>query len=194
MAKRSLEDAEEIEIASRTALRDWLAQNHRRDRGVWLVLWKKAAGEKYLPIGEVVRECLCWGWVDSKSRGKDDLRAMIWIAPRKPGSNWSRINKDHVAALEAEGLMQPSGRALVERAKADGTWTALDEVEAGIVPPDLAAALDAAPEARAVWDTYPRSVVRAALEQLDVAKTAATRDRRIGIIVAAAAAGERPFQ
>ncbi|SDE42661.1 YdeI/OmpD-associated family protein [Limimaricola pyoseonensis] len=194
MAKRPLEDAEEVELTSRAALRDWLAANHARDRGVWLVSYKKAAGDRYLPMGEIVRECLCWGWVDSLSRGKDDLRSMVWIAPRKPGSNWSKINKDHVAALEAEESMQPPGRAVIDRAKADGTWTALDEVEAGVVPRDLEAALTARPGTRAVWDGYPRSVTRAALEQLLNARTPATREKRIRAIVEAAEAGERPFQ
>ena len=38
--------------------------------------------------------------------------------------------------------MLPAGLAAVEEAKRRGTWTMLDDVEALVVPPDLAAALD----------------------------------------------------
>ncbi len=110
--------------------------------------------------------------MDSLTRRKDDLRSMLWISPRKPGSNWSRVNKGLVAELETAGQMTAGGRAVIDRAKADGTWTALDDVENGVVPPDL----------------------EAALEILLNAKRAETRTRKIGDIVDAAQAGKRPFQ
>lgn len=194
MARRPLQDAPEVEVASRAELRAWLAAHHGQDSGVWLVTWKKAHADRYLPMGDIVQECLCFGWVDSLSRGKDDARTMHYISPRKPGSNWSRINKDHVARLEAEGLMMPSGLAVIAAAKADGSWTALDDVENLVVPPDLAAAFDAAPGTRDVWDAYPRSVRRSALEIVLNAKRPETRARKIAEIARCAEAGTRPFQ
>ena len=77
---------------------------------------------------------------------------------------------------------------------ADGTWTALDGVEALEVPPDLAAALDALPPARANWDAFPRSVRRGVLEFLLNAKRAETREKRIAEIARVAADDIRPFQ
>ena len=194
MAKKPLTDAEEVEVASAHELRDWLAQNHTRDRGVWLVSFKKADPERYLSVGEIVDQCLCFGWVDSLTRSKDDLRSMLWISPRKKGSNWSRVNKEKVARLEAEGLMAPPGRAVIERAKADGTWTALDEVENLVIPPDLQAAFDQTRGSEETWQAYPRGVKRGALEILLNAKRAETRARRIAEIIDCAKAGERPFQ
>lgn len=188
------QSTEEIEVTSRAALRDWLATNHGRSAGLWLVTFKKAAGDRYLPYEDIVQECLAWGWIDSLPRKKDDLRSMLWIAPRKPGSAWSRVNKAHVATLQAQGLMTPAGRAVVDRARADGTWDALDAVEDGVIPPDLAAAFEAAPGTRAIWDSWPRSVTRGALEILLNAKRPATRAARIAAILDAAARGERPFQ
>ena len=188
------QSTEEIEIPSRAALRDWLAAHHGRKTGLWLVTYKKAAGDLHLPYPQIVQECLAWGWIDSLPRRKDDLRSMLWIAPRKPGSNWSRVNKAHIATLEAEGLLTPAGRAAVDRARAEGTWDALDAVEDGVIPPDLAAAFDAAPGTRAIWDGWPRSVRRGALEILLNARRPATRAARIAAILDAAARGERPFQ
>jgi uncharacterized protein YdeI (YjbR/CyaY-like superfamily) len=194
MARRPLSDAPEVEVASRAALRDWLARHHTQASGVWLVSYKRADTDRYLPYAAIVEECLCFGWVDSLPRAKDDLRSMLWIAPRKPGSNWSKANKDRIALLETAALLAPSGRAAVERAKADGTWTALDGVEALEVPPDLAAALDALPPARATWDAFPRSVRRGVLELVLNAKRAQTREKRIAEIARLAAEGIRPFQ
>ncbi len=185
---------EEIEVTSRTALRDWLSANHARTTGIWLVTWKKAAGDRHLSYENVVQECLAWGWIDSLPRKKDALRSMLWIAPRKPGSAWSRVNKAHVDTLIAQGLLAAPGRAAIERARADGSWTALDAVEDGVIPPDLAAAFDAAPGTRAVWESWPRSVTRGALEILQGAKRPQTRAARIATIIACARDGTRPFQ
>ena len=194
MAKRPLTDAPEVEVASRDALRDWLAGNQDRATGVWLVTYKRADPDRYLPYDAIVEECLSFGWVDSLPRAKDDSRGMLWIAPRKPGSNWSRANKDRVERLEAAGLMTEAGRAAVARAMADGSWTALDAVEALEVPPDLAAAFDARPPARANWDAFPRSVRRGVLERILSAKRPETRAARIDEVARLAADNRRPFQ
>jgi len=194
MAKRPLLDAPQVEVRSRDDLRDWLAANHRQARGVWLVTYKKSEGDLYLAIPDIVRECLAFGWIDSLTRSKDDRRRMLYISPRKPGSNWSRVNKDHIAALEAEGRMTPAGRALVDQAKEDGTWTALDDVENLVIPPDLQAAFDDRPGSDANWHAFPRSVKRGALEILLNAKRTETRARKLAEIADCAARGDRPFQ
>lgn len=194
MAKRPLENAEEVEVASVAELRDWLAAHHTRTEGVWLVTYKKAVADKYVSTGTIIDQCLCFGWVDSLSRGKDDRRTMLWISPRKAKSNWSRVNKDKVARLEEAGLMTDAGRAVIARARSDGTWTALDDVENLVIPDDLQAAFDAQKGAEANWHAFPRSVKRGALEQLLNAKRAETRARRIDTIVTDSAAGRRPFQ
>ena len=192
MAKRPKTDAEEVEARSLADLEAWLAAHHNRKDGVWLIHPKKAA-PNYFPMGEIIDTLLTWGWIDSLSRSKDDLRTMHWIAPRNPKSNWSRVNKDKIARLEADGRMQPAGAAMVADAKARGTWTALDDVENGVVPPDLDVALEAAAQ-RAAWDALPRSVRRGALEILLNAKRADTRARKIADVTEALSAGERPFQ
>lgn len=194
MAKRPLEDAPQVEITSRESLRDWLAANQSQPEGIWLILWKKATPEKHVPVTDVIDECLCFGWVDSLVRKKDERRSMLYISPRKPGSNWSRVNKDKIARLEAEGRMTGAGWAVVERAKADGTWTALDDVENLVLPADLAEALDSQPGSSEVWEGWPRSVKRGALETLFNAKRPATREKRIAEILRCARDGERPFQ
>ena len=170
---------EQVEVVSAEELRDWLRTHWNRSPGIWLVTYKKSAGSKYLPYDDVVREALCYGWIDSLSRGLDEQRSQLLLTPRRPTSKWSRPNKERVAELEANGRMAAPGRAVVEAAKASGTWTALDDVENLVEPAELTAALDAVPEARVAWDALPRSARRATLEWIAAAKRPATRERRL---------------
>jgi uncharacterized protein YdeI (YjbR/CyaY-like superfamily) len=164
---------------SRAEWRAWLAQNHTQKEGVWLISYKKATGKPRFEYDEAVEEALCFGWVDSKPAKLDDERSMLWFAPRKPRTNWSKPNKDRVERLTAAGLMMPPGLAKVKAAKADGSWNALDGVEALEMPDDLDAALNQFPHARANFEAFPRSVKRGILEWILNAKKPETRAKRI---------------
>lgn len=184
-----------VHAQTRAALRRWLATHQDDGAGAWLVSWKKATGRPAVPYNDLVEELLCVGWIDSTAGAFDAERGMLWCAPRTKSSGWSRPNKERVARLEAHGRLLPRGVAVIEQAKADGSWSTLDEVEDGIEPDDLKAALDADPQARAHWDAFPRSVKRGLLELVAQAKKAETRQRRIATIVADARANDRgPFQ
>ncbi len=186
--------SEQVTVESREQWRAWLEAHHGSSPGIWLVTWKKASGRPHLPYDDVVEEALAFGWVDSLPRKLDDDRSQLLITPRKAGSNWSRLNKERVERLLAAGLMAPAGLAVVEAARADGSWTALDDVENLVEPEDLRAALDAEPEARRHWDAFPRSVKRGILEWLRNAKTPATREKRVRETAELAARGERANQ
>jgi uncharacterized protein YdeI (YjbR/CyaY-like superfamily) len=84
-----------------------------------------------------------------------------------------------VERLIASGLMTPAGLAKIEAAKKDGSWAALDGVEALEVPLDLRKALASYPDARRHFDAFPRSVKRGILEWILIAKKSETRAKRI---------------
>jgi uncharacterized protein YdeI (YjbR/CyaY-like superfamily) len=186
-ARPALDALPRVEIASAAELRDWLAANHGGAGSVWVVTWKKGCGRHHVPWGAVVDEALCFGWIDSLPRKLDADRAMLLLSPRKPGSGWSKVNKDKVARLTAEGRMAPSGLAKVEAAQADGSWARLDAVDAMEEPHDLSVALDAVPVARANFDAFPPSSRRGILEWIANAKRPGTRAARIADTVARAA-------
>ena len=156
----ALGERERVHAETQAAWRAWLADRHADAEGVWLVSWKRHTGRPAMTYDEAVEEALAFGWVDSLPRKLDEERTMLWFAPRKPRSAWSRPNKERVARLEAEGRMAPAGARAVEVAKENGAWALLDEAEDGAVPPDLAAALDLRTGARAQWDAFPRSARR----------------------------------
>ena len=179
-------------VADRAAWRTWLTEHAAHSTGIWLVYDK--GPRRQLSYTDIVEEALCFGWVDSRPRALDDTRAMLYLAPRKPSSSWSRANKQRVERLTAAGDMTPDGLAVVEAARTSGTWSALDEVEDGVEPDELTAALDAVPAARGQWDAFPRSARRAILEWLNGAKRPETRARRVATVVAEAAEGRRANQ
>jgi uncharacterized protein YdeI (YjbR/CyaY-like superfamily) len=89
-------------------------------------------------------------------------------------------------------MLAPAGIRAIEVAKANGSWTVLDNAEALREPDDLAAALDAVPAARAGWDGFPPSARKLGITSVDTARRPETRAARIAKIVADAAEGKRP--
>ena len=109
-------NGEQVQVESRADWRRWLAANHDRPMGIWLVTFKKHCGDRYVAYNDVVEEALCFGWIDSLPRRLDDDRTMLWLAPRQPGSGWSKLNKDRVERLIAAGQMAASGLAAIAAA------------------------------------------------------------------------------
>ncbi len=164
---------------TRAEWRAWLEQHHGRAEGVWLVSYKQATGKPRVTYDEAVEEALCFGWVDSKGNKLDAERSLLWFAPRKGRSGWSRPNKERVERLIAAGLMTPAGLAKIEAAQADGSWSLLDAVENLEIPPDLAEALAAYPAASENFNAFPPSARRGILEWIVQAKTPGTRAKRV---------------
>jgi uncharacterized protein YdeI (YjbR/CyaY-like superfamily) len=174
--------------------RNWLQIHHARPDGIWLVFWKKASGRALLSYDEVVEEALCFGWIDSKPNKLDEHRSLLWIAPRKPGTGWSRLNKNRVERLIANRQMDLAGLVKVDAAKADGSWTKLDAVENLEIPDDLRNALAQLPAASSYFDAFPRYAKRGILEWIEIAKKAETRAKRIAETAKLAAVNERANQ
>ena len=136
---------QQVLLETRVQWRQRLTDHHHDTPGIWLVTWKKGSGQPHLPYNDIVEEALCFGWVDSRPRSIGADRSALLVTPRKPSSNWSRLNKQRVAKLTAAGLMRPAGLAAVAAAQANGSWDALDQVEDLTEPVDLAAPLDTDP-------------------------------------------------
>lgn len=159
--------------------RAWLAQNGTTQQAVWLELFKKDSGVPSLTVDQAIDQAMCYGWVDSKPRKKDHLSYYLYFTPRNPKSNWSQVNKDRIARLEAEGLIAPEGQRMITLAKETGTWDALYDVDHLIIHDDLRAGLAAHPPAPEHFQAFPRSVKRGILEWIYAAKRPATRASRI---------------
>ena len=177
--------------ADLAAWRSWLDVHHEDTRGVWVATWRKASGREPVAYAALVEEAICFGRIDSTVNLLDDERGLQLMTPRKPKSGWTRLNRQRVADMEAQGRMTDAGRRIVETAKANGWWTLYDPVEDLLEPPDLAEALDASPAARTAWDGFPPSARKQMLWSVISAGRPETRANRIAKIVGEAAQGRR---
>ena len=186
-----------LRVGTRDEWRRWLDREHERSSGVWVVTLKKAAlgpGEPYVGPVDINEECLCFGWIDSKPARIDERQTALLCTPRKLGSGWSKVNKERIDRLLAEGRIAPAGLERIEQAKSDESWTKLDEIGELVVPNDLVEALAARPPASERFDAFPPSVRRGILEWIAQAKTPPTRAKRVSETARLAMQGQRANQ
>ncbi len=164
---------------SRADWRRWLASNPDRDDGLWVVYRKKSSDVDGPVYEDLVEEALCFGWIDSQVRRVDDDRVMQWFSPRRAGGLWSALNKERIERLVGAGLMTERGQSVIDAAKADGSWSQVDDVEALVIPGDLEDALAAAPDAQHAFDALSDSAKKRFLWWIHSAKRPPTRARRI---------------
>jgi uncharacterized protein YdeI (YjbR/CyaY-like superfamily) len=102
---------ETIYVTTRDDFRKWLIENHKTQKGIWLIRYKKATKKPSIDYVEAVEEAICFGWIDSMEKGMDAERFATRFSPRKPKSNWTNTKKDRARKMIAEGRMSPAGKA-----------------------------------------------------------------------------------
>jgi uncharacterized protein YdeI (YjbR/CyaY-like superfamily) len=167
------------------AWEQWLEENHATSQGLWLKIAKKDSGETSVFYQEALTAALCFGWIDGQKGALDDSFWLQKFTPRRSKSRWSKINREKAIVLIEQGRMREAGLREIERAKQDGRWDAAYESQRNTtIPNDFQQALDANPEAKAFFEQL-KSVNRyAILYQLQDAKRAETRQRRIEKFIA----------
>jgi uncharacterized protein YdeI (YjbR/CyaY-like superfamily) len=184
-----------IAFPSPAAWERWLEDNHAASEGVWVKIAKRSVAIDSVRYPEVLESALCFGWIDGRREALDERHFLQRFTPRRPGSKWSRINRETADRLIADGRMRPAGLAEVERAKADGRWEAAYESQSrSTVPDDLQRELDARPRARAFFAELDSQNRYAILYRLQDAKKPETRARRLAKFVAMLEAGETIHQ
>ena len=164
---------------------EWLRRHHTTSDGLWLRVRRKSVGAPSLTHAEALDVALCYGWIDGQAGSDGPGHWRQRFTPRRSRSIWSKVNRGKATALVASGRMQPAGLAEVERARKDGRWdAAYDSPSRARVPPDLAVALDAAPRAKAFFESLDARNRYAILFRLHHAKKAETRAKRIEKFVA----------
>lgn len=192
-----MQEKEEIETfyPSTTAdWREWLQENHLSKQSIWLIYYKKKSKIPSISWSEAVDEALCFGWIDSTARPIDDEKYMQFFTRRKATSVWSKINKDKVEKLIAAGKMSQAGFESIEKAKQNGSWTILDSVEELTIPEDLEAAFQANEGSKDFFMSLSKSVRKAILQWLVLAKQQSTRQKRINEIAELAYQKLKPKQ
>jgi uncharacterized protein YdeI (YjbR/CyaY-like superfamily) len=176
------------------AFEAWMKANHARETELWLKIHKKGSGLPSVTTAQALDVALCWGWIDGIRKSFDDRSFLQRYTPRRPRSNWSQINRDHVARLTASGRMTPHGQRQVDAAKADGRWDAayapIRSANEATVPEDLRAAIEANQRARKTFRALGRLNLFALAFRTNNMKTPAGRAKKIAALVAMLARGE----
>ena len=178
-----------VEVTSASELCRWLETNHAQPESVWLVTFKASVQDKYVSRDQVLDELISFGWIDGVRRKLDEHRTMQLISPRKT-QHWAKSYKDRAARLIDEGRIAAPGMASIEAGKASGLWTFMDDVDALIWPEDLHKAFAGHRRAEANFAEFPPSAQRFTLRWIKLAKTEATRQKRIKMTVERAEKGE----
>jgi uncharacterized protein YdeI (YjbR/CyaY-like superfamily) len=171
----------QLEITSASELRNWLEINHTQKESIWLVTYKKEIADKYVSVSEILDEILCFGWIDGIRRKVDNEKTMQLISPRKV-QHWTKTYKVRFAKLEKVRKMTDAGRKSVEVSKQAGLWDFMNDVDNLIKPQDFENELDKYSEAKNNWDNFGASSKRFMLRYIKIAKTPATRTKRISEI------------
>jgi uncharacterized protein YdeI (YjbR/CyaY-like superfamily) len=168
----------------------WLSKHAHKETEVWIKIHKVRSGKASISPAEAIDAALSWGWIDGIRKGFDEQSFLQRYTPRGKKSVWSQINVANVARLTREGKMQPAGLAQVEAAKADGRWTKAYAMAKTKPPPDLLAAIEASPKARAMYATLSAQNRFALTFRTLALKTEEGRKRRIAAFVEMLAKGK----
>ena len=173
------------------SLERWLDQQGDASPGAWLRFAKQGAPEPTLSKSDAIDCALAHGWVDGQLGRVDAHYFKTRFTPRRPRSAWSQANRQRIERLQAAGRMHPSGQAQVDQAKADGRWAAAYAgPKDAVVDPDLAAALDAQPKARALFDALDSANRFAVLYRVQQTRTPEKRAAKIAEMAAMLGRGE----
>jgi uncharacterized protein YdeI (YjbR/CyaY-like superfamily) len=139
----AMEITETFKASDRAAWRAWLMKRHADAREVWLLLddRQEVPTVSYL---DAVEEALCFGWVDSTAKRACDHTLAQRFSPRRKRSHWTALNIARAQRLIALGLMTDAGAAVLPDLHAPFT-----------LADDIAAALQASPDAWAHFQAFP---------------------------------------
>ena len=175
-----------LDVRRRERWRQWLAKHHASSPGVWLVRHKQHTGVDSMAYEDLVREALCFGWVDSLIKRLDDDRYAIKVTPRKPTSKWSDINRRRWAELKAAALLAPPGLAA---APTNNTYAPRPVVPS--LPVYIGRALKASSRAWAFFQQLSPASRRDFVVWIHTAKRPDTRERRLRESIRLLAAGRK---
>jgi uncharacterized protein YdeI (YjbR/CyaY-like superfamily) len=156
------------------------------------VLHRKDSGKPTMTWSDAVDEALCFGWIDSIARRRDETSRVQRFTPRKPKSNWSAVNIKKVAELTARGLMTPAGlAAFARRTEARSAIYSYENRHLASLDPEREKTFRAAGAAWEFFSRQPPSYRQLAIYRVMSAKREETREKRLALLIGASAQSKR---
>jgi uncharacterized protein YdeI (YjbR/CyaY-like superfamily) len=136
-------------VTNRKDWRKWLAKNHKSQKEVWLIYYRKETGKPRILYDDAVLEALCYGWIDSIIKKIDKERFVQRFSPRKSKSVLSQMNKERVRELIKEKKMTKWGLKAIAHAFNPET----DITEEFEIPREILTALQ---EDKDAWEYFKK--------------------------------------
>lgn len=114
-------DSNSVSAPSPSDWRKWLSINHSIIHSKWLIIFKKDSGISSIIYDEAVDVALCFGWIDSLPKKRDDQSYYVRFSRRNPKSDLNGFQKlSHLQriTLERTNILKNSKRALSKSIKA----------------------------------------------------------------------------
>jgi uncharacterized protein YdeI (YjbR/CyaY-like superfamily) len=168
----------------RNSWRRWLSKNNKKADHIWILFFKVNTQKNCLRYSEAVEEALCFGWIDGILKRIDDQTHMQRFTPRKPGSIWSKINKERALKMIDEGKMTQAGMTKISEAKKNGWWKKAYTTNSDYsIPPALNQALRKDKKALKLFEKMPKGYRNRYIFWINLAKREATKQNRINIFL-----------
>jgi uncharacterized protein YdeI (YjbR/CyaY-like superfamily) len=175
-----------LRVKTRRQWRAWLSEHHSSSPGVWLIFYKAHTGVRSIAYEDMVREALCFGWIDSLVRRLDDARYALKLTPRKATSQWSDLNRKRWVELKEAGRLTPAGIAAAPTIHTYAPRPVIPKL-----PVSIAKAIKRHPSAWKFFHELAPTHRRDFVVWIHTAKRPETRARRIRESISLLAAGKK---
>jgi uncharacterized protein YdeI (YjbR/CyaY-like superfamily) len=155
-----MEISQTLYITKAKDWRDWLRQNYKTEKEIWLVYPKKATGKTRIEYNDAVEEALCFGWIDSINKKLDEDHTVQRFSPRKPKAKYSQANIERLRDLVA--------KKKVIKEVANSLGDILNEEF--VIPLDIVKAIQANKEAWKNFQEFSASYIRIRIAFIDGAR------------------------
>jgi len=171
-----------IEVFEGKDFRNWLKKNQFKENHVLVILYKKHTGKNKTNAAELMREAICFGWIDTTAKRIDDERWAINYRKRNKKSRWSYNTLRYAEELIKEKKMTASGMEAYREGKKKLPH------DYGIatnpsMPKELKIALEKSKKARSNFNKFSSSIKKTYYRWLLKAKLPETKQKRIETII-----------
>lgn len=165
------------------SFRDWLEENHHKEKVLWVGYYKKHTRIPSLTWEESVSEALCYGWIDGLRKSIDAERYKIRFTPRRKDSVWSRKNIDTVKRLIEQNLMMKTGLQAFKHCKEHKSANYAFEKQNLVLSEQYLQAIKANKSTCEYYNKLTPAAKKQSENWIMSAKKQDTRDRRFGIFL-----------
>lgn len=171
-----------IEVLSLKDFHDWLVKHHEKESSVFVILHKKHTGKMKTNSRELMKEAICFGWIDTTAKRVDEDRRGINYRKRSKNSKWSYNTLRYGKELIKQGRMSPQGlryykEGLKKKPHDDGIPDNPD------MPPELKEKIENKKELIEKFEKFPPSLKKMYYRWIMRAKRPETKEKRIKEVI-----------